>query len=150
VECTVPTAPGDDAPDPEGEQTQVGALLHGEAVAVDPGVSLGDALALLRTGELRSLPVVDAQHVLVGVVHEVRLSRPVLLRTPDPEASEVSAAMSSAFAIHEGVSVRRALRLLASTHAREATVVDDAGKPVGIFRDVDGLRWIAGARVSPA
>jgi hypothetical protein len=48
--------------------------------------------------------------------------------------------MSSVLAIHEGVSVRRALRLLASAHAREATVVNDDGVPVGVFRDVDGLR----------
>jgi len=57
--------------------------------------------------------------------------------------------MSTAIAVHERTPVRVALRMLAAHHLREATVISDEGTPIGLFRDVDGLRWIsAAARVS--
>lgn len=55
-------------------------------------------------------------------------------------------AMPSPLALHESTPVRRALRLLASAHLREAAVVDDGGHPLGVFRDVDGLRYLTRAR----
>ncbi len=58
--------------------------------------------------------------------------------------------MSGSLAIHEAVPVRRALEVLAAAHLREATVIDDEGVPLGIFRDVDGLRWIVSARHTAA
>ena len=58
----------------------------------------------------------------------------------------VTASMSTAVAIHERTPVRVALKLLAASHLREATVVSDHGVPIGVFRDVDGLRWLAAAR----
>ena len=75
-----------------------------------------------------------------GIVHEV-----TFLRRKNVD-EELTATMSSGLAIHEATSVRRALRLLASAHLREAIVVDDEGVPLGTFRDVDGLRWIARTR----
>lgn len=145
VMCTVP---GDDCPppdDPRGERTEVGTLLHDGAVAIEPGASLRDALAFLGGGGHRSIPVVDDKRRLVGIVHEMALRRPRALGT-DPTACAVSVAMTTAVAIHEAVPVRRALHVLASAHAREAVVVNDAGAPVGVFHDVDGLRFVANER----
>lgn len=136
VECTVPARSSDDTQDADGETTRVGALLHGAAVAIEPEASLRDALAMLGTGERLSLPVVDAHNVLVGVVYP----RPALVQ------KKVSQVMSRPLAVHESTPVRRALRLMAATHAREATVVDDDGVPIGTFHDVDGLRWIGERR----
>lgn len=81
--------------------------------------------ALLREGAVAS---VDDHGAIVGV------------------ADEAGSVVSSALALHESTPVRRALRLLASAHLRAATVVDDAGLPLGVFRDVDGLRVLALAR----
>lgn len=150
VECTVPAEPEPATPDPDGERTQVGALLHEGALAIEPTASLREALEILRSGVHRSIPVVDERRVLVGVVHEISLVRPRQLRTPDPEGNEVSAAMSTALAIHEAVPIRRALYLLASSHVREATVVNDGGIPIGVFRDVEGLSFIAHAHKASA
>jgi CBS domain-containing protein len=140
--CSIPVEPEDLAPDPTGEQTEVGVLLQGDTVAIDPAASIGDALRVLRDQERRSVAVVDDQRVLVGVVHEITFVR------PGKPSEDVAASMSSGLALHESTPVRRALRLLASAHLREAIVTDDAGVPLGTFRDVDGLDWIARGRGS--
>ena len=54
--------------------------------------------------------------------------------------------MMSVIAIDERTPVRAALRLLAARHLREATVISREGVPIGVFTDVDGLRWVARAR----
>ena len=84
---------------------------------------------------------VNGAQVLVGIVHEMSLVR---RRTMND--APVTMAMSSALALDEGTSIRDALRLLASTHSRAATVVTAEGKPLGVFRDIDGMGWIARAR----
>jgi CBS domain-containing protein len=143
VVCSIPAPPPEElelASDPTGERTEVGAILRSGMVALDPAASIGDALAVLRSEDRRSVAVVDATRALVGVVHEVTFVR------PGKPAEDVAAAMSSALALHESTPVRRALRLLASSHLREATVTDGDGVPLGVFRDVDGLRWLALAR----
>jgi CBS domain-containing protein len=143
IVCTIPVDPTDIEDDPLCERTPVGVVLRHGTVAIDPGASVGDALDLLHAEDRRSLAVVDASSRLVGVVHEV------VFVQPTSEVGDVATAMSSALALHESTPVRHALRLLASAHLREATVVDDAGTPLGVFRDVDGLHFIATSR-SPA
>ena len=80
---------------------------------------------------------------MVGMVHEMSLPRAPSSRLAD---GNVTAAMAAAVAVHETIPIRAALRLLASTHSREAIVVSSEGKPLGVFRDIDGMRWIAQAR----
>jgi hypothetical protein len=80
---------------------------------------------------------------MVGLLYEPGFAARV---HPVLEASAVSGAMSSAVALGEATPVRTALKLLAANHLREATVVSKRGVPIGTFRDVDGLLWIASAR----
>lgn len=143
VICSIPVDEEALAPDPSGEHTEVGVLLRGDTVAIDPGASIGEALRVLRDQQRRSVAVVDDRRVLVGVVHEVTFVR------PGAQGEDVAASMSSGLALHETTPVRRALRLLASAHLREAIVIDDDGVPVGTFRDVDGLGWLGRARAMP-
>lgn len=142
VDCSIPVRPIEPADDPDGETVEVGTLLFRGTVALSESASVGRALGLLRAEDRRSLAVVDAGSVLVGLVHEAGF----MGRMGRSRMGVVSAAMSSAIAVHERTPVRAALKLLAANHLREATVVSDAGVPIGVFRDVDGLRWIAGAR----
>lgn len=134
IVCSIRSAPAVDEP-------EIGTILHGRTVAIDPATAIGEALSIMRAEERRSVAVVDEGRMLVGIVHEVTFVRPT-------KGDDVTAAMSSGLALHEATPVRRALRLLASAHLREAIVVDDSGVPLGTFRDVDGLRWIARARPS--
>jgi CBS domain-containing protein len=146
VDCTIPTTEAIATIDPSGERTPVATLLAAGTIAIDPSAMLRDALSALRSTDRRSIAVVDSTHALVGVVHEAVFIPARERMTSLSPTEDVTHAMSSALAIHESVSVRRALRLLASAHLREATVVDDARVPLGVFRDVDGLRFVVEAR----
>jgi CBS domain-containing protein len=134
VDCTIPDAP---------PGAEVGTLLCTGATVLEQSAPLRDALRLLHNENRHSIAVVDDDKRLVGIVHEMAFVRPPAPRRAD---EDVTVAMSTAIALHERTPVRIALRLLASSHLREATVVSSDGTPLGIFRDVDGLHWIARAR----
>lgn len=143
VACTVPAQPGDDIHDPDGERTDVGAILSRGAVVLEPDTSVGTTLALMHEEDRRSLAIVGQHGIVVGVIHEAAFIRRDA-SAPEPARDEpVLHVMSSPLAIHERTPVRAALRLLAAAHLREAAVVDEQGVPLGVFRDVDGLRHLA-------
>lgn len=144
VDCNVVAPDQALEPDPLGMRTEVGLLLRGGAVVVGTSASVADALRVLRAHDLRSVAVVGGDRILVGVLYDVALSE----RGDKPERARdaVTTVMSHALAIHESTPVRRALRFLAAAHLREAAVVDSEGIPLGLFRDVDGLHWLARAR----
>lgn len=142
VDCSIPVRPLAPGDDPQGESIEVGTLLCHGTVVLAESASAGRALRLLREEDRRSVAIVDAANVLIGVVHEAGF----LGRMGPVRAGLVTASMSTAVSVHERTPVRVALRLLAASHLREATVVSDDGIPIGVFRDVDGLRWLSGAR----
>jgi CBS domain-containing protein len=147
VNCTIAMPETSLTPDRLGVRTAVGEILAQGAVALDPDATIRDALALLRLENRRSVAIVDATHVVIGVIHEAVFATNPSVGLPAPRSDQgVAQLMSGTLAIHEAVPVRRALELLAAAHLREATVVDDKGVPLGVFRDVDGLRWIVAAR----
>lgn len=142
VDCTIPVAPLPRADDPRGERIEVGNVLCRGTVVVGHSVPLAEALAVLRVGDRRSVAIVDERHVMVGLVHDGdrqnRFGR---------AGEAVGAVMTTTIAIDERTPVRVALKILAANHLREATVVSRRGVPIGVFRDVEGLQWIA---ASPA
>ena len=141
VHCTIP-APRPAGQDPGGDLTEVGSVLCRGTVVVAESAPLGAALDVLRRGDGRAVAIVGGDGVMVGLVHDgAFVGR---LRSARHEA--VSAAMTSRIAVDEGTPVRVALRVLAASHLREATVVSRRGVPIGVFRDVDGLHWITAAR----
>ena len=146
VDCSIPVRPLAPEDDPKGESIEVGTLLCRGTVVLAESASAGRALRMLREEDRRSVAIVDASNVLVGVVHEAGF----MGRMGPVRAGSVTASMSTAVAVHERTPVRVALKLLAASHLREATVVTDDGVPIGVFRDVDGLRWLAGARQAAA
>lgn len=144
VDCTMPIARDDPAKDPTGESTEIGTLLCCGTVVVAATSPMTQAFSVLHAEGRRSIPIVDGHHVLVGMLHETGfLGRRLLGKD-----AAISSAMSSAIALHERTPVRTALKFLAANHLREATVVSDDGRPIGIFRDIDGLHWISVARDS--
>jgi CBS domain-containing protein len=147
VDCTVSLPPEADEPDPLGERTSVGTLLSAGAKVLSADCTLRDAVALLDRST-RSIAVVDGAHVLVGIVHEMTVVHCRIRNGPVTVTLPVADAMTSPVAIGEELSVRAALRVLAATHSRDAVVVTAAGAPLGIFRDVDAMQWIARARDS--
>lgn len=145
VTCTLPNEPLEPGQDPGGERIEVGTVLSQGTVVVAETVPIRRALELLRDSDRRSVPIVDTRHVMVGLVHEACF---VGRQSAGAQEGSVRASMSSPIAVDECTPVRTALKLLVANHLREATVVSRARVPIGIFRDIDGLRWIAAARRS--
>jgi CBS domain-containing protein len=144
VHCTIAVGERAGGRDRLGMKTPVGVALALGAVAIDPQTTVREALRVLRAEDRRSVAIVDESHVVVGVLHEATFASRSGL--PGELEAAVVHVMSGTLAIHELIPVRRALELLAAAHLREGTVVDDQGVPLGVFRDVDGLRWLASAR----
>lgn len=144
VECTIPSVSLEPRADAAGEKVAVGVVLRTGIVVVSESAPLGRASVVLREHGRRSVVIVDNNSVVVGTVHDTGLRR----RVGAALVGVVRDVMSRPIAVHERTPVRVALKLLAASHLREAAVVSDAGVPLGLFRDVDGLRWIAGARAA--
>lgn len=138
VRCRVSAARADLPVDPLGLVTPVAEVLTPATFAMRMDVTVADALAHLRRMDRRSAAVVDDENAVVGVVHEAD-------RDDLPELP-VGAVMRSRLALPLETSVRRALALMAAGHLREIVVVDAESVPLGTFRDVDGLLWLAAAR----
>lgn len=120
--------------DREGEHTAVGAVLCRGATVLAEDATIEEAHRLLRDGA--TAPMVDESGRVTGTVDASAISGPWL----DPTR------IHGVRAITESTPVRSALRMLASAHLREATIVTAEGEVLGIFRDVDGLFWLARAR----
>jgi CBS domain-containing protein len=146
VSCTLPNEPIEPADDPLGDRIEVGSVLCQGTVVLSEEVPIRKALDLMRETDRRSVPIVDTRHVMVGLIHEACFLNGV----PRLHAGAVSLTMSSPIAIDERTPVRTALKLLVANHLREATVTSKEHVPIGIFRDLDGLRWIAAARRAAA
>jgi len=171
VNCTITVDASEVAADPLGVRTEVGAILQKGTLVLDPSSTLKQALTLLQTENRRSLAVVspdEHNHSIIGVIHETAFLPPapprvtpgttddewlfspgVRVRVLNDETTPVGngRAMSASLTIHEAAPIRRALEMLAAAHLREATVVDDAGVPLGVFHDVEGLNWLNQARL---
>lgn len=138
VHCRVTESRADLPDDPLGLVTPVAEVLTSKTFAVEADTTLKDAIEHLRREDRRSVAVVDEEHVVVGVIHEGHRRE----RSDLP----VATVMGSRLSLPVETPVRRALELMAAAHLREIVVVDDDHVPLGTFRDVDGLHWIAAAR----
>jgi CBS domain-containing protein len=139
VSCLVTEARADLPYDPLGLRTPVAEVLTSETFAVEAETTLREALAHLHAEDRRSVAVVDGGKVVIGVVHERQ-------STEFPRDLPVTLVMGSKLALPMSTPIRRALELMAAAHLREVVVVDEEQVPLGTFRDVDGLHWLARAR----
>jgi CBS domain-containing protein len=94
---------------------------------------------VLGRGPDHFVGVVDEEAVLVGIVHEMTVARA-------SDDGDLAMAMTSPVVVQEDLPVRAALRVLAATHSRAAVVVDREGHPLGVFHDIDGMRWLTRSR----
>lgn len=138
VHCLVTESRADLPDDPLGLVTSVAEVLTPKTFAVGAETTLQDAIEHLRAENRRSVAVVDDTHAIIGVIHEAHRREP-----PDLPVAMV---MGSRLSLPVETPVRRALALMAAAHLREVVVVDDDLVPLGTFRDIDGLHWLAVAR----
>lgn len=101
----------------------------------------------LRTGAPRepwAIPVVDASSRFIGFVSS---NQTAAMATTDRLAMAMRVgeiAIGRSLIVRETDSAREALRVMANHRATVVAVVDDAGTPRGVLRDLDLLRLVAG------
>lgn len=122
---------------------------------VSPSTHVSRALQLLDAVGITSMPVVDAQQRVIGVVSEADLVREAVL--PDPRARllpdteprpEPPVVVEEVMSRHP-VTVRRetdvaeAVELMTSTTVKSLPVVDDRGRVVGVVSRRDVVHALA-------
>ena len=128
--------------------------------AVEAGVSLKDAWALMRAQQIKALPVVDAQRLVVGIVtvadfmrlanldmHEglgQRLRTLVMGRTGQPQT--VGESMSHPVQVaHVGQHAMDLVPLFSQGGHHHIPIVESEGRLVGVITQTDLVRTLAAA-----
>lgn len=128
--------------------------------AVEAGVSLKDAWALMRAQQIKALPVVDAQRLVVGIVtvadfmrlanldmHEglgQRLRTLVMGRTGQPQ--NVGEIMSHPVQVaHVGQHAMNLVPLFSQGGHHHIPIVESEGRLVGVITQTDLVRTLAAA-----
>src|SRR3989344_1664855 len=128
--------------------------------AVEAGVSLKDAWALMRAQQIKALPVVDAQRLVVGIVtvadfmrlanldmHEglgQRLRTLVMGRTGQPQ--NVGEIMSHPVQVaHVGQHAMDLVPLFSQGGHHHIPIVESEGRLVGVITQTDLVRTLAAA-----
>ena len=109
------------------------------SITLDFELPVPDALAQLALTEMTSAPVVDDNHVLVGLVTTSAL----LLLSDDDEADVEDAMSMSVISAVEGATVAEVARLLADHGLARLPITDAAGHLVGVVTALDLLEWFA-------
>jgi CBS domain-containing protein len=109
------------------------------AFTLDFELSVSAALSQLALTELTSAPVVDDNHVLVGLVTTSAL----LLLSDDDEADVEDAMAMSVVSAVEGATVAEVARLLAEHGLERLPITDAAGHLVGVVTALDLLEWFS-------
>lgn len=133
------------------EGTAVGDVLSETVLCVGSDVSVVSVIALFVERALADVFVVDDDGGLVGQIREINFVRsgpskgpryPFAEPTPRP-ALTAAEIMSSAISICEEIPVRHAILRMAQSHLRDAAIVTQTGKLLGVLSDLQGLRWIS-------
>lgn len=109
------------------------------AFTLDFELPVASALSQLALAELTSAPVVDDNHVLVGLVTTSAL----LLLSDDDEADVEDAMSMSIVRAVEGATVAEVARLLADHGLERLPITNAAGRLVGVVTALDLLEWFS-------
>ena len=105
-------------------------------ITIRPDSSCRAALETFFKSHIASLPVVDADGVLVGILSETDMMTPASLfqRVSDVFTRNV-------VTVHPNSPISRVIRLFNQQRLRYVPVIDDAGKPIGIVGRRDILAY---------
>jgi CBS domain-containing membrane protein len=109
-------------------QRTVGTLMARDVQTVQPGDSLYRARMLMNQHHLKALPVVDAEHRVVGIVTVYDLFNLDVVDL-DPVSKVMSSPVTT---VDVDTPVARLVALMTDLGLRHLPVVDDGGRLVGI------------------
>ena len=120
----------------------VGDLMTTALVTVPPESSVADALDLMRTADIRHLPVVDRRRRLVGILSDRDLLH-LPAKPKHASAHQVHEVMTRDVAsVAPGTLAREAAALLVDRKIGALPVLDDELALVGVVTETDFLRYL--------
>jgi CBS-domain-containing membrane protein len=121
-------------------------VMHRGQVTVTAEASIDGLQALFARQAAHAAPVVDAEGKLIGIVSEADLARWHASRAGTAAEFQATAGDIMSRVVHalpEGAPLAYAFGLLAACGLREAPIVKDDGRVVGMITSTDLLRWVA-------
>lgn len=123
---------------------RLGVLSRRGPVTVPPGTSLAKCLrAIQRTGTGDSVFVCDADDRLLGVLTERDIFGEIVAGQVDLEQPVESLMTTEPRTLDLDQTIRDAIELMQTGRYRNVPLVDDAGRLVGVVRQVDILKYLA-------
>jgi acetoin utilization protein AcuB len=127
----------------------VDEIMTASPVVVRENATISEAWEVLRTLDIRHLPVVNAEHELVGIVSDRDFTTPPVApavarllddRGPSLDAPIASIMTGAPISIEQDDDVREAMELMLDHKVGAIPVVEPDGNVVGIVSYLDVLR----------
>jgi CBS domain-containing protein len=123
------------------DNMQTGELMSRNVITVYPEDRVGYAARLMRDYDFGSLPVVDQEGRLVGMITDRDISMRLVANEADTRTTVVADCMTDgAFACHAKDSVRECMRQMSRHRIRRLPIINDWGQVVGIVSQGDLAR----------
>ena len=130
-------------------------IMSSEPVTVRSSTPVREALRLLDAHQVTSVPVVDAQHRVLGVLSEADLLRDAMLRDPWHDESPLDRSVQGGaqrvrevmtphpLTVHPDTELAEALDVLTTSVIKSMPVVDHENRVVGMLSRSDVLHLLA-------
>jgi len=120
---------------------RAGELMSRDVITVNPNDLVGHAARLMRDYDCGSLPVVDREGRLIGMLTDRDISMRVVAHEADTRNTTVGDCMTDgAFACRADEPLRECMRHMSRHRIRRLPIVNDWGQVVGIVSQGDLAR----------
>jgi CBS-domain-containing membrane protein len=123
------------------DEMRVGDLMSRNVLTVHPEDRVGYAARLMRDYDFGSLPVVDREGRLIGVLTDRDISMRLVANEADTRNTIVADCMTDgAFACHADDPIRECMRQMSRHRIRRLPIINDWGQVIGIVSQGDLAR----------
>jgi CBS-domain-containing membrane protein len=132
----------------EAATIPVTQILSAPAITLPVGMTIGDALRLLRTMAIKRLPIVDQNQRLVGMLTRSDILRNLLFANPSLLAGQTGNTepppvnilpIEPALTTQVGTPLSLLLQKMRTALLRHAVVINAKGNPIGVISESDLL-----------
>lgn len=110
--------------------------LISDPVTLMPDATIGEALRIMRENKIGGIPIVDAQHKLVGIL----TNRDLRFENNFKEKVSTIMTKENLFTAPEGTDLKKAEQLFKQTKVEKLPIVNKQGKLTGLFTYSDILK----------
>jgi CBS domain-containing protein len=120
---------------------RAGDLMSRDVITAYPDDRVGYAARLMRDYDIGSIPVVDREGRLIGVLTDRDIAMRLVANEADTHNMVVADCMTDgAFASHADDPVRECMRQMSRHQIRRLPVVNDRGQVIGVISQCDLAR----------